>query len=77
MKAATFYLVCCNDAIMFVVANNEQRAEEKLKELRDEDFGRKKLCSQGEYYDIACYWHIHECSGEIYGESNEELPQVV
>jgi hypothetical protein len=73
----TFYLICCNDAVYFVVVNNESRAKAKLKELRDKDLAQKKAWGQAEYYDNTHYWHLHECSGEIPNETNEELPEVV
>ena len=66
MKVA--YVICCNDSVEAVVADDKRLAEAVLEELKEKGFSNwATLCSCGPYhqdmdrddYADVYYWHIH------------------
>lgn len=59
------HVICCNDSIEYAVIGDEERAEEKLNELRTEYFEKNKWnFRDANEYRTRCYWHIHTVKGE-------------
>lgn len=61
MKA---YVICCNDSVEYVVLNDEDAANIKKEELKNEYFEKNKhhLFDGYESYERICYWHLQDVS---------------
>ena len=60
----TAYVICCNDAVEYVVVNDENLAKEEMAKLKIAYFEKNKWhFKDEESYDTECYWHIHMING--------------
>jgi len=63
----TFYVICCNDSIEFVVTDDKKLAEDTMKGLKVAHMKEiQYMEDEVPLYDIQYYWHIHDVEG-IYG----------
>jgi hypothetical protein len=60
------HVICCNDAVEYAVVEDLEKAEAKLKELKQAYFERHKwsFSSDKAVYETQCYWHINTVDGE-------------
>ena len=57
------FVICCNDAIEFVVIGSYDLAENKMKELKQQHYTQNFEYDRSisfEQYQKIYYWHIHE-----------------
>lgn len=58
------HVICCNDSVEFAVIGDEEKAKDKMDELRESYFERNKgSFKDGAEYKIRCYWHVHTVDG--------------
>jgi hypothetical protein len=59
------HVICCNDSVEFAVIDDEEKAKEKMKELKAAYFERVKWHFRNEKdYAARTYWHIHTVEGQ-------------
>jgi len=63
------HVICCNDAVMFVVIGTDAQARDRLEveALRDWQTGYKWKYPEYKTYRRLLYWHLNTVNGEMYG----------
>lgn len=62
MKA---YVICINDSIEYVIIDDEEKANSKMKELSMKYYLKNQyVFSSLADYKNRCYWHIHSVDAE-------------
>ena len=58
----TAYVICCNDAVEFVVLDDKDKAKKTLEALAKDEFDNNRygvICKDYKDYRSQYYWHIH------------------
>lgn len=64
-ESLAVHVICMNDSVEYAVVGDEDRALEKLEELRDAHYERNKgVYRTPEQHRAICFWHIHTVKGE-------------